>query len=63
MPTRFPQILLPSYGLMFPQLARKHFELGRARQIAELMTLHQQISQIVPRLFGTIDCPARRWRL
>jgi dihydrodipicolinate synthase/N-acetylneuraminate lyase len=46
--------LLPSCGLLFPKMARRHFELGRARQIAELFELHKQISQIVPKLFGHI---------
>lgn len=49
--------LLPSYGLLFPALARKHFELGRARQITDLLEVHKQIGQIVPRLFGHISEP------
>lgn len=44
--------LLPSYGLLFPKLAHRHFETGRAHRTAELMELHKQLSAIVPKLFG-----------
>jgi dihydrodipicolinate synthase/N-acetylneuraminate lyase len=49
--------LLPSYGLLFPKLANRHFEAGRARSTAELMELHKQIGEIVPKLFGHISEP------
>ena len=49
--------LLPSYGLLFPKLANRHFEAGRARRTAELMELHKQIGEIVPKLFGHISEP------
>lgn len=49
--------LLPSYGLLFPQLARRHLELGRTGKIAELMELHKLVNQIVLKLFGHISEP------
>jgi len=49
--------LLPSYGLLFPKLAHRHFEAGRAPQIPQLMQLHRQISEVVPKLFGHIPEP------
>ena len=49
--------LLPSYGLLFPKLAHHHFETGRARRMAELMELHKQVGEIVPKLFGHVPEP------
>lgn len=49
--------LLPSYGLLFPKLAHRHFETGCSGRTTELMELHKQVSQIVPKLFGHISEP------
>jgi len=49
--------LLPSYGLLFPKLAHRHFETGRDRRTAELMELHKQVGTIVPKLFGHVPEP------
>jgi dihydrodipicolinate synthase/N-acetylneuraminate lyase len=49
--------LLPSYGLVFPKLAHRHFETGRLHRTLELMELHKQIGEIVPKLFGHLPEP------
>ncbi|MSO22643.1 MAG: dihydrodipicolinate synthase family protein [Acidobacteria bacterium] len=49
--------LLPSYGPVFPKLARRHLELGRTGQTHELLKIHKEVSQIVPKLFGHIEEP------
>ncbi|MEW5978750.1 MAG: dihydrodipicolinate synthase family protein [Acidobacteriota bacterium] len=49
--------LLPSYALMFPKLAQRHWEMGRNRRLAELMVLHRQLAQLLADLLRQLPGP------